>query len=194
MVFSSIMFIFIFLPAVLVLYYLFKPARNIILLIGSLLFYAWGEPVYVILLLFSATFNYIIGIDIDHARKIGRNPRQNLIFAIIVNVFVLSFFKYYGFIIDTLNYISGSNIHYTELALPIGVSFYTFQALSYIVDVYRGIVRPQKNYIKFAEYISMFPQLIAGPIVKYKDIALQLEHRYVTLEKFGNIEDRKSVV
>ena len=185
MVFSSIMFIFIFLPAVLVLYYLFKPARNIILLIGSLLFYAWGEPVYVILLLFSATFNYIIGIDIDHARKIGRNPRQNLIFAIIVNVFVLSFFKYYGFIIDTLNYISGSNIHYTELALPIGVSFYTFQALSYIVDVYRGIVRPQKNYIKFAEYISMFPQLIAGPIVKYKDIALQLEHRYVTLEKFG---------
>ena len=185
MVFSSIMFIFIFLPAVLVFYYLFKPARNIILLIGSLLFYAWGEPVYVILLLFSATFNYIIGIDIDHARKIGRNPRQNLIFAIIVNVFVLSFFKYYGFIIDTLNYISGSNIHYTELALPIGVSFYTFQALSYIVDVYRGIVRPQKNYIKFAEYISMFPQLIAGPIVKYKDIALQLEHRYVTLEKFG---------
>ena len=98
---------------------------------------------------------------------------------------MLSFFKYYGFIIDTLNYISGSNIHYTELALPIGVSFYTFQALSYIVDVYRGIVRPQKNYIKFAEYISMFPQLIAGPIVKYKDIALQLEHRYVTLEKFG---------
>ncbi|MBR6444573.1 MAG: MBOAT family protein, partial [Firmicutes bacterium] len=187
MVFSSILFIFIFLPALFVLYVIAPKVigKNIVLFLGSIFFYAWGEPVYVVLMLFSAVFNYVMGVDIDRARKTEKGAKANLIFTIVVNLFILSFFKYYGFLIDTFNGIFGTDITYTKLALPIGISFYTFQALSYIIDVYRGEVDCQKNFLKFAVYISMFPQLIAGPIIKYRDISKQLGNRKVTREKFG---------
>ncbi len=186
MLFSSIIFLFYFLPIVMFLYYVLpKKARNVVLLIASIIFYSWGEPVYVFLMIFSAIFNYFMAIDIGRARVRGQSGKGTLLFTVIVNLFILSFFKYYGFLMDTINSILGTDIHYTALALPIGISFYTFQALSYIFDVYRGNVRVQINPLKFTLYLALFPQLIAGPIVKYKDIAEQLDHREVTLEKFG---------
>ena len=187
MVFSSILFIFIFLPALMVLYLLMPKGvgKNMVLFIGSIVFYAWGEPVYVVLMLFSAVVNYVMGLDIEMAKKTEKGAKANLIFTIVVNLFILCFFKYFGFLIDTFNDIFGTEIAYTKLALPIGISFYTFQALSYIIDVYRGEVKSQKNFLKFAVYISMFPQLIAGPIIKYKDISRQLGKRQITRKKFG---------
>ena len=187
MVFSSILFIFIFLPVLMVIYF-FAPkgtGKNIVLFLGSIIFYAWGEPVYVVLMLFSAVFNYVMGLDIDMALKNKQRAKKKLIFTVVVNLFILCFFKYYGFLIDTFNGIFGTEITYTKLALPIGISFYTFQALSYIIDVYRGEVKCQKNFLKFAVYIAMFPQLIAGPIIKYKDISRQLGKRQITRKKFG---------
>ncbi len=168
------------------LYYVLpKKARNGVLLIASIIFYSWGEPVYVFLMIFSAIFNYFMAIDIGKARVHGSNGKGTLLFTVIVNLFILSFFKYYGFLMDTINDLLGTDIQYTALSLPIGISFYTFQALSYIFDVYRGNVKVQINPLKFTLYLALFPQLIAGPIVKYKDIAEQLDHREVTLEKFG---------
>lgn len=136
-------------------------------------------------MLFSALFNYFMAIDIGKEKVHGQTGKKTLVFTVVVNLFVLCFFKYYGFLMDTVNGILGTQISYTALALPIGISFYTFQALSYIFDVYRGNVKVQVNPLKFALYLALFPQLIAGPIVKYKDIALQLDSRKVTLEKFG---------
>ena len=180
MLFSSIFFIFSFLPAVLLIYYL-SPMRykNIVLLIASIIFYSWGEPIYVFLMLFSATFNYSMAKDLY-------NNKKNLIFTVIVNLFILSFFKYYGFLIDTVNSLFNSNIEYTSLALPIGISFYTFQGLSYIIDVYRGNIKVQNSLINFTLYLCLFPQLIAGPIVKYKDIELQLNKRSTNLVLIGH--------
>lgn len=151
--------------------------KNPILLIASIFFYAWGEPVYVVLMLFSILFNYVLGLDID--RSEGARRKRNLVFAIIINVLILGFFKYYGFCVEFINSITPLDLEYRELPLPIGISFYTFQAMSYIIDVYRGKVEPQKNIIHFATYISMFPQLVAGPIVKYTDIVDQLKHRNI---------------
>ena len=137
-------------------------------------------------MIFSAIFNYFMAIDIGRAKVHQSSGKSTLIFTVVVNLFILSFFKYYGFLMDTVNGILGTDIKYTALALPIGISFYTFQALSYIFDVYRGNVKVQVNPLKFTLYLSLFPQLIAGPIVKYKDIAEQLDERHVTLEKFGD--------
>lgn len=186
MLFSSIIFLFYFLPITLLAYFI-VPGRfkNLILFIASVFFYSWGEPVYVFLMLFSALFNYFMAIDIGKEKVHGQTGKKTLVFTVVVNLFVLCFFKYYGFLMDTVNGILGTQISYTALALPIGISFYTFQALSYIFDVYRGNVKVQVNPLKFALYLALFPQLIAGPIVKYKDIALQLDSRKVTLEKFG---------
>ncbi|WP_419025929.1 MBOAT family O-acyltransferase [Emergencia sp.] len=187
MLFSSIVFLFYFLPIVLLAYFVVpKKAKNIVLLIASIFFYSWGEPVYVFLMIFSAIFNYFMAIDIGRAKVHQKSGKSTLVFTVIVNLFVLSFFKYYGFLMDTVNGILGTDIKYTALALPIGISFYTFQALSYIFDVYRGNVKVQVNPLKFTLYLALFPQLIAGPIVKYKDIAEQLDERHVTLEKFGD--------
>ena len=187
MLFSSIVFLFYFLPIVLLAYFVVpKKAKNIVLLIASIFFYSWGEPVYVFLMIFSAIFNYFMAIDIGRAKVHQSSGKSTLIFTVVVNLFILSFFKYYGFLMDTVNGILGTDIKYTALALPIGISFYTFQALSYIFDVYRGNVKVQVNPLKFTLYLSLFPQLIAGPIVKYKDIAEQLDERHVTLEKFGD--------
>ncbi|GKH31670.1 MBOAT family protein [Muricomes sp. OA1] len=186
MLFSSITFLFIFLPVTLALYFIVPHKfRNIIMLIASLIFYAWGEPVYIILMLLSILLNYICGLDIYHKKGDPQKARRSLIFAVVCNLLLLGFFKYYGFVLDSLNAVLPVDIPYRELPLPIGISFYTFQALSYIIDVYRKEVRPQKNILYFAMYISMFPQLIAGPIVRYIDIEEQLKNRTVTMRKFG---------
>ena len=172
MLFSSIIFVFYFLPIMMAVYFIIPKekiqARNVALLIGSLIFYSWGEPVYVFLMIYSMFFNYFMAFQIRKEQSGGGSGRRNLLFTIIVNLAMLGFFKYFGFLMDTFNGIFHTNIHYTVLALPIGISFYTFQALSYIFDVYRNKVKPQSNLIKFALYLSLFPQLIAGPIVKYK--------------------------
>lgn len=187
MVFSSIIFIFTFLPAVLIFYYLIpKKYKNLILLLFSLLFYAWGEPIYVLLIIFSIVFNYVIGIDIDYNLEEPRKAKFSLLLAITVNLFILGFFKYYGFLIDNLNNIFSLSISYSKLALPVGLSFYTFQTISYLADVYCKKTKVQKKFIPFALYVSMFPQLVAGPIVKYSDINAQLEERKESAEKFGD--------
>lgn len=188
MIFSSIFFLFVFLPFTLVLYYLVPwKFKNLMLLLCSLVFYAWGEPVYVFLMLFSIVFNYLGGIEIDYLRKQGDAVRlkRSFWFTVIVNLAILGFFKYYGFLIGNLNMILPFKIPYRELALPIGISFYTFQTLSYIIDVYRGNVPVQRNFVSFGAYVTMFPQLIAGPIVRYSDVEAQLEKRTLSLYKFG---------
>ena len=188
MIFSSLFFLFVFLPLTLLVYFFVpKKAKNIVLLISSLIFYAWGEPVYILLMVFSIIYNYISGMEIDFYRRRGITAQLRLIFwlAVGVNLGILGFFKYYGFLLENLNRILPFTIKYTPLALPIGISFYTFQTLSYIIDVYRGDVDVQRNPINFGLYISMFPQLIAGPIVRYSDIEAQLTDRKVTFEGFG---------
>lgn len=193
MVFSSATFLFLFLPVTLALYSVrfFKDKRretvkkNLVLCIMSLIFYAWGEPVYIILMLISIFFNYNAAIDIDY--YISKPLRKKAVFisAVIFNLFVLGFFKYYGFVVESINSLFSLDIQYSELPLPVGISFYTFQILSYVIDVYRGDVRAQKKLLPFATYISMFPQLIAGPIVQYYDIEKQLEDRSISREKFA---------
>ena len=186
MLFSSIVFLFTFLPAVLVLYYLL-PERfhNPVLLLASLIFYAWGEPVYIFLMLLSILFNYFSGLDIARNLTDRRLAKRSLIFNIVVNIAILGFFKYEGFVLDSLNAVLPVHITYHPLALPIGISFYTFQILSYIIDVYRGNVKVQKNILNFALYVTMFPQLIAGPIVQYADVEEQLVNRKSSWNKFG---------
>ena len=186
MLFSSIVFLFTFLPIVLILYYVLpRQFKNPVLLLASLLFYAWGEPIYLFLMMFSILFNYISGLDI--ARNLGnkRAVRKSLIFNVVVNLCVLGFFKYEGFVLNSLNAVLPVEIPFQEVALPVGISFYTFQILSYIIDVYRGNVPVQKNLMDFALYVTMFPQLIAGPIVKYAEIDEQLHVREENWGRFG---------
>ena len=186
MLFSSIVFLFSFLPAVMILYYLLPVRfRNVILLLASLVFYAWGEPVYLFLMLLSILFNYFSGLDIARNLQDKRAAKRSLVFNLIINLAVLGFFKYEGFVLDTLNGILPVHISYHALPLPIGISFYTFQILSYIIDVYRGNVKVQTNLPNFALYVTMFPQLIAGPIVQYADVDEQLASREVSRTKFG---------
>lgn len=187
MVFSSIVFLFVFLPVVLALYYVVPAIRwkNVILLAASILFYAWGEPVYIVLMLLSILFNFVMGLELERLREDGRRKKLNLIFTVIVNLCILGFFKYYGFLLGSINSAFHLHIPYRELALPVGISFYTFQTLSYILDLYRGDIKVQKNLLDFALYITMFPQLIAGPIVRYVDIQEQLESRVISWHKAG---------
>ena len=186
MLFSSIVFLFTFLLAVMILYYLLPVRfRNVILLLASLVFYAWGEPVYLFLMLLSILFNYFSGLDIARNLQDKRAAKRSLVFNLIINLAVLGFFKYEGFVLDTLNGILPVHISYHALPLPIGISFYTFQILSYIIDVYRGNVKVQTNLPNFALYVTMFPQLIAGPIVQYADVDEQLASREISRTKFG---------
>lgn len=186
MLFSSIVFLFTFLPAVMILYYLLPVRfRNVILLLASLVFYAWGEPVYLFLMLLSILFNYFSGLDIARNLQDKRAAKRSLVFNLIINLAVLGFFKYEGFVLDTLNGILPVHISYHALPLPIGISFYTFQILSYIIDVYRGNVKVQTNLPNFALYVTMFPQIIAGPIVQYADVDEQLASREISRTKFG---------
>lgn len=186
MLFSSVIFLFTFLPIVLILYYIVPRAfKNLVILIGSLIFYAWGEPVYIFLMIFSILLNYICGLDIARNLDNKKNATRSLIFNVAANIAILGFFKYEGFLLGSLNAVLPFDIPYRELPLPIGISFYTFQTLSYIIDVYRGKAKVQKNLLDFAIYVTMFPQLIAGPIVQYIDIDRQLHVRKETLDKFG---------
>ena len=191
MVFSSIIFMFTFLPLSLLLYYIMpRKFKNLILLMISLVFYAWGEPVYVLLMIFTIIFDYIMALIIDRNREDKVKSKVIFIATVGVNLLILGFFKYYGFLIDNINLLFNLNLQYTNLALPIGISFYTFQTLSYVVDVYLDKVKVQKSLISFALYVTMFPQLVAGPIVKYSDIDYQLTNRKESINKFGQGVDR----
>ena len=191
MVFSSIIFMFTFLPLSLLLYYIMpRKFKNLILLMISLVFYAWGEPVYVLLMIFTIVFDYIMALIIDRNREDKVKSKVIFIGTIGVNLLILGFFKYYGFLIDNINLLFNLNLQYKNLALPIGISFYTFQTLSYVVDVYLDKVKVQKSLISFALYVTMFPQLVAGPIVKYSDIDYQLTNRKESINKFGQGVDR----
>jgi len=185
MVFSSLEFLLRFLPAVLLLY-LIVPAklRNPVLLIASMCFYAWGEPVYLALIVASSVVNYALGLAIDR----HRNPpasKKLLVVSAIVNLSVLGFFKYADFLIDSVNGLLGLGIPLLDLPLPLGISFYTFQALSYTIDIYKDRAPVQRNLITFAAYIMLFPQLVAGPIVRYPSIADELGHRTHAWELFA---------
>lgn len=188
MVFSSILFIFYFLPLTLLLYYA-GPSRlrNLVLLVMSLAFYSWGEPVYISIMLFSTVFDYGNGIAIEKCLSSGRKraARAVLLLSVAGNLGILGFFKYSNFFIETVNAVGGTDFPLLELSLPIGISFYTFQTMSYTIDVYLGQARAQKNLVQFGAYVAMFPQLVAGPIVKYKDISGQLADRNVTAERFS---------
>lgn len=189
MVFSSLEFIFVFLASVLAVYYLVPPkARNIVLLLFSLVFYGWGEPVYIFLMIATITVDYIcgyiIGRDLDSKPK---RAKVSLIVSIVINLALLGVFKYYDFFAGTLNSLLGRGVFPTlGLTLPIGISFYTFQALSYVIDVYRRDARVQKNIAAFGTYVTLFPQLIAGPIVRYADVDDQLRERTHSLTLFAS--------
>ena len=188
MVFSSLLFTYLFLPAVIILNFLAKEKyRNYILLIASLAFYSYGEPRFVFVMLGSIAVNYALALFISKCREGGRfkASRAILIIAVIANIGLLFVFKYLAFSVSTFNKIFGTNIHYPQITLPIGISFFTFQALSYVIDVYRGTVQVQKNPLYVALYISFFPQLIAGPIVRYSTIEDQISNRKCTLEGFA---------
>ncbi|WP_332843416.1 MBOAT family O-acyltransferase [Paraclostridium bifermentans] len=164
--------------------------KNIVLLLISLIFYAWGEPVYVFLMMFTTVFDYLIGLLINKYRRNKIKSKQIFIVAVLVNLGILGFFKYYGFVIENINSVFSLNIGYNQLPLPIGISFYTFQTLSYVIDVYLDKVKVQKSLISFGLYVTMFPQLVAGPIVRYTDIDYQLKHRTHSMNKFGEGVDR----
>ena len=186
MVFSSLIFLFVFLPFVLAVYYITpRKFRNLTLFIVDLVFYAWGEPWLIVLMLVSIMLNYTAGILIGINREKKNLSKFIFILAVILNLGLLGFFKYIGFIGETLNMVMPFlNIPILEIALPIGISFYTFQTMSYTIDVYKNTVKVQKNIITFGTYVSLFPQLIAGPIVRYEDVAEQLMHRKETLQEF----------
>ncbi len=185
MVFSSILFLFYFLPAILIVYYLVpKKRRNLVLFIGSLFFYAWGEPVYVLLLVLSTVLNYFIGIAVEKAEQNPKIQKATLAAGVIVNLAVLVVFKYTDFLISMINTVLPHDIPLTRITLPIGISFFTFQTMSYIIDVYRKNAKAQKKYIDFGTYVALFPQLIAGPIVRYNSIDEQLSRRRETIEGF----------
>lgn len=183
MVFSSLTFLFIYLPIFMLFYYLVNNIsyKNTILFISSLLFYAWGEPIYVILMLISITIAYVGGIYIEHNKT--NKFFYKFIVSIVISILLISliYFKYYSFFIDILNQILNLSIANHNKPLPIGISFYTFQVISYLIDVYRGDVKAQKSFMKLGTYVALFPQLIAGPIVRYSDIQLELEKRTVSL-------------
>lgn len=186
MLFSSIPFLYYFLPAVLILYFIApKKLKNSVILLSSLFFYAWGEPKYVILMIVSITVGYILGLLIEKFRE-KTLSKVFLAISVIFSIGALGYFKYSDFFIANFNAVTGLSVSLLRIALPIGISFYTFQLLSYTIDVYRGDTPAQKNPITLAAYISLFPQLIAGPIVRYSDVALQLENRTHTFAKISD--------
>lgn len=186
MVFSSLLFLFTFLPIFLIIYWSVpKILRNLIIVLGSLMFYAWGEPIYVGIMLFSIVLDYCCGRLIDTFRDHAYLPKVGLILSIIGNIGLLGFFKYSDFFISNVNIFLGTQYQLLKLALPIGISFYTFQTMSYTIDLYRGKVKVQKNIIDFATYVTMFPQLIAGPIVTYNHVEDKLHERKLSLQDFS---------
>ena len=186
MVFSSLIFLFIFFPLTLLLYFIARniKTKNFILVVASLIFYSWGEPVWVILLIFSSILDYTV----SHAIEKHRNQpitKFYLAVSVIINLGLLAIFKYSGFFISTINSAFGLSLPEPAFSLPIGISFYTFQTMSYSIDVYKGNVKAQKSFMNFLMFVSLFPQLIAGPIVRYSDIEDQISERAVTTEAFS---------
>lgn len=189
MLFSSITFMFTFLPCVILIYYISpKSIRNFILMLFSMIFYAWGEPKYIFVMLASIIVGYVMGLLTDYYKKKDRDKtaRLAMVISVFVNLGILFFFKYIGFFTENLNKIPGIELKVLGYALPLGISFYTFQILSYSVDVYRGKAKCQKNIINLAAYITLFPQLIAGPIVRYETVAEQLDKRKESVDMFGD--------
>ena len=187
MVFSSLLFLFRFLPAMILAYYAVpKRFRNGVLFLGSLIFYGWGEPVYITLLIFSTLVDFFHGKVLGKLLEQGKKEKARWVVAssAVINLGLLGFFKYGNFLVETANHLTGSGITIPELALPIGISFYTFQTTSYTIDVYRGKAQVQNDIIAFGAYVSMFPQLVAGPIVRYSTIAEELDQRKETWSQF----------
>ena len=195
MVFSSLTFMFVFLPIVLLLYYVMpKKLKNLFIFISGLVFYAWGEPIYVVVMIISTMIDYFAGLVMNHfeGRKIPR--RICLIVSVVMNLSLLGVFKYSGFIAENINAIAGQNLinikdmHFFGIEylpmnmLPIGISFFTFQSMSYTIDLYLGNVKVQKNPISFAAFVTLFPQIVAGPIVRYDDVAAELDNRTVNID------------
>jgi alginate O-acetyltransferase complex protein AlgI len=186
MVFSSSMFIFIFLPVVVLVYYISsKKIRNNILLIASLFFYAWGGLSYLKILIVSILINYLFGILIDKAKDKINLKRCFLLLGIILNLLLLFYYKYYDFFVSNVNTLFNSSLSIKNIVLPIGISFFTFQGMSYIIDIYRNDAKVNKNIFSVALYIALFPQLVAGPIIKYKDINNQIKFRKESIEFFS---------
>ena len=193
MLFSSTTFLFVFLPVVIAVYFICpKKMRNIVLLFASLLFYAWGEPRYVFLMLLTIGVNYILALVCASCRERGKETgaKAAMIGTVVFSIGMLMFFKYSNFILETVNEgigkAAGFSVPLLNVALPLGISFYTFQTLSYTIDVYRGEVKPQKNILKLATYVSLFPQLIAGPIVRYRTVAKDLDGRTESITRFAS--------
>lgn len=186
MLFSSLVFLFIFLPLVIFFYYISpRKIRNLVLLIFSLFFYAYGEPKYIFIMLISISINYIMGILVDKYRSEKNIIRILMFLTVAMNISIIGYYKYADFLISNINEISSQNFQLLNIIMPIGISFFTFQGLSYVIDVYRKNGRVQKNPLNVALYISFFPQLIAGPIVRYETIAEQINFRQETLSDFS---------
>lgn len=187
MVFSSLVFLFIFFPLTLFFYFVVKndKLKNIVLVIASLIFYSWGEPVWVCLLIFSSVLDYTVSLGIEKYRG-QKITKLFIALSVVINLGLLMAFKYSGFFISTINSVFNIALRVPAFSLPIGISFYTFQTMSYSLDVYKGEVKAQKSFINFLMFVSLFPQLIAGPIVRYSDIDTQIAHRTITVEKFAN--------
>lgn len=176
---------FAYLPLTLLIYYIVpRKGRNIFLFFNNLVFYGWGEPKLVFLMLFNILFNYLGGFLVDKFRQDAKKKKLFLILTCILDIGILAVFKYTGMITETLNMLPFLNIPELQISLPIGISFYTFQTMSYVIDVYRDDAPVSKNFINFGTYVALFPQLIAGPIVRYRDVAYQLTHRRESLEQF----------
>ncbi len=188
MVFSSSIFLFAFLPVVLAVYFVlpWRPAKNVVLLLASLLFYAWGEPVYVLLMVVSIIANWVFGLSLGRERTAPFMRKALLVLAVAFNCLVIGFFKYEGFLAQNINLLVGFELMPDlELPLPIGISFYTLQALSYVIDVYRKEIHVQKNPFYLGMYVACFPQLVAGPIVRYSQIEAQIMDRQESLDGFA---------
>ncbi len=186
MVFTSEIFLFIFLPFTIIAYYLLNDKyRNLFLLLASLLFYSWGEPHNVLIMLFSVCVNYFVGLALEKTQREGKSllAKSLLLFSLLFNLGLLGYFKYSMFVITNINRLTGIAIPWNNIALPIGISFFTFQILSYVIDVYRG-EKAQHNILDLGLYIALFPQLIAGPIVRYSDIINQIKGRVLSVDKF----------
>ena len=186
MLFSAITFLYFYLPVTVLIYFIApKPAKNAVLLLGSLFFYGWGEPKYLILMVISIIQGYVLGLLIDKSKRDKKDKLSKLYISlsVVLSLGTLGYFKYADFFIENFNRVTGLSMGLLKIALPIGISFYTFQILSYTIDVYRRNVDVQKNIIDFGAYVAMFPQLIAGPIVRYADIAVQLKNRTHSIAK-----------
>lgn len=186
MLFSSLVFLFIFLPAVIFLYYISgKKLRNLVLLIFSLFFYAYGEPKYLLVMLASIAANYFLGLFVDKYRDEEKKAKFILTLAVVINLSIIGYYKYTNFLIQNANMIFKTSLPFMKIVMPIGISFFTFQGLSYVIDIYRGHGKVQKNPLNVALYISLFPQLIAGPIVRYETVAEQINDRKESIAAFS---------